>query len=136
MPPKMLKKMDDLLVARDHLQRIDDSLRVAAAAEVAEVRGPPPATTTTSTVDIESPAPFPRIPTSPSSFTYVTPFSRASCSCGSAGLDVAHLRDVGMPERGAVVDGELGVERAHLAVGGDDQRVDLREHRVVSMKQD
>ena len=59
-----------LRVARDHLERVDDALRVSPAAEVAEVRRAcPPATTTTSTVDIESPAPLPRIPTSPSSFT-------------------------------------------------------------------
>ena len=31
-----------------------------------------------------------------------------------------------------VVDGELGVERAHLALGRHDQRVDLAEHRVAS----
>src|SRR5581483_920318 len=30
----------DLRVARDHLESVDDSLRAAAAAEVAEVRGP------------------------------------------------------------------------------------------------
>ena len=59
-----------LRVARDHLERVDDALRVAAAAQVAEVgRRDPPANVTTSTVDIVSPAPFPSTPTSPSSFT-------------------------------------------------------------------
>jgi len=29
-----------------------------------------------------------------------------------------------------VVDGELRVERPHLALGSDDQRIDLTEHRV------
>src|SRR5262249_47681450 len=44
--------------------------------------GRPPASAITSSVDITSPAPLPRIPTSPSSFTYVTPFSRAARSSG------------------------------------------------------
>jgi len=47
-----------------------------------------------------------------------------------ARLGVAHLRDVGVPVEGIVVDGELRVERLHLAGRRDDQRVDLAEHRV------
>ena len=47
---------------------------------------------------------------------------------GSRG--VAHLGDVGMAEERVVVDGELRVERLHLAGRRDDQRVDLAEHRV------
>ena len=35
-----------------------------------------------------------------------------------------------MLEERVVVDRELGVERLHLAVGSDDQRIDLTEHRV------
>ena len=42
----------------------------------------------------------------------------------------AHLGDLRMLVERVVVDRELGVERLHLAVGGDDQRVDLAEHRV------
>ena len=45
-------------------------------------------------------------------------------------LDVAHLGDVGVAVERAVVDRELRVERAHLAVRGDDERIDLGEHRV------
>ena len=67
----MLKKIDlHLRVARDHLERVDDALRVAAAAEVAEVRGP--AADERDDVDAStstSPAPLPSTPTSPSSFT-------------------------------------------------------------------
>ena len=65
MPPKMLKRIDlHLRVARDHLERVDDALRVAAAAEVAEVRGPAAGERRPRRrVDIESPAPLPRIPT-------------------------------------------------------------------------
>jgi hypothetical protein len=47
-----------------------------------------------------------------------------------AGVEVPHLRDVRMAKERVVVDGELGVERLHLASGRDDQRVDLAEHRV------
>src|SRR6266576_1226429 len=84
-PPKMLKK----------IERTWSSLVITSRASTTPCASPPPprsqkfaglppATTTTSTVDIESPAPLPRIPTLPSSLTYVTPFSRASRSCGSA----------------------------------------------------
>jgi hypothetical protein len=45
-------------------------------------------------------------------------------------LHVAHLGDVGMAVEGVVVHRELRVERLHLAGRGDDQRVDLAEHRV------
>ena len=44
--------------------------------------GFPPASAITSSVDMTRPAPLPRIPTSPSSFTYVTSFSRAARSSG------------------------------------------------------
>src|SRR6185437_9291970 len=84
-PPKMLKKIERTSSSRT----ITSSASTTPWASPPPPRsqkfaGRPPATTTTSTVDIESPAPLPRIPTEPSSFTYVTPFSRASRSCGSA----------------------------------------------------
>ena len=60
----------------------------------------------------------------------MTPFSRARALLGRVGLEVAHLRDVGVLVERVVVDGELRVERPHLALGRDDQRVDLAEHRV------
>ena len=119
-----------LRVARDHLERVDDALRVAAAAEVAEVRGPAAGERrrrrpSTSKARRRCRGCRP----SPSSFTYVTPFSRANASSGSA-APVAHLGDVRMPVERVVVDRELRVERLHLAVGRDDQRVDLAQHRV------
>ena len=49
---------------------------------------------------------------------------------GRIGLEVAHLRDVGMLVERVVVDRELRVEGFHLAVRRHDQRVDLAEHRV------
>ena len=45
-------------------------------------------------------------------------------------VEVAHGDDVGMPEERIRIEVELGVERDHAAVAGDDQRVDLRERRV------
>ena len=62
----------------------------------------------------------------------MTPFSRASASSGSAAAEVAHLGDVGVLVERVVVDRELRVERLHLALGRDDQRVDLAEHRVAA----
>ena len=70
------------------------------------------------------------MPTSPSSFTYVTPFSRASAPRRIGRAGVTHFGDVRVAEERVVVDGELRVERTHLALGRDDQRVDLAEHRV------
>ena len=131
MPPKMLKKIDLTWGSRV----ITSSASTTPSAEPPPPRsqkfaGLPPTCATTSTVDIESPAPLPQMPTSPSSFTYVTPFSRANASIGIGRARVAPLGDVRMPEERAVVDRELRVERLHLAVGRDDQRVDLAEHRV------
>ena len=45
-------------------------------------------------------------------------------------VEVAHRDDVGMAEQRVGVEVELGVERDHLAVAGDDQRIDLGERRV------
>src|SRR5215211_159036 len=84
-PPKMLKRIDRTSQSR----AITSSASTTPSASPPPPRsqkfaGVPPATVTTSTVDIARPAPFPRIPTLPSSFTYVTPFSRAYASSGSA----------------------------------------------------
>ena len=46
--------------------------------------------------------------------------------------DVAHRLDLRVLVEGVVVDRELRVERLHLALGRDDQRVDLAEHRVAA----
>ena len=91
MPPKMLKKIDLTCGSRV----ITSSASTTPSAEPPPPRsqkfaGLPPTCATTSTVDIESPAPLPQMPTSPSSFTYVTPFSRANASIGSAALVSRH----------------------------------------------
>src|SRR5262249_12561412 len=49
---------------------------------------------------------------------------------GRVRLGIAHLSDIGVLVEGVVVDGELRVERPHLALRRHDQRVDLAEHRV------
>ena len=69
-PPKMLKKIDLTCGSRV----ITSSASTTPSALPPPPRsqkfaGLPPATTTTSTVDIESPAPLPRMPTEPSSLT-------------------------------------------------------------------
>src|SRR5206468_3842075 len=82
-PPKMLKRID----------RTCGSAVITSSASTTpcawpppprsqKFAGRPPASATTSRVDMTSTAPLPRIPTSPSSFTYVTPFSRAARSSG------------------------------------------------------
>ena len=67
-----------------------------------KLAGSPPACATTSSVLITSPAPLPRMPTSPSSLTYCRPTSCARCSCGSA-LHVVHLRYVLVPVQARVI---------------------------------
>src|SRR5215204_2739098 len=44
---------------------------------------------------------------------------------------VAQLGVVGVAEQAVPVERDLGVERLHLALGGDDHRVDLDEHRLL-----
>ena len=86
-PAKMLKRIDRTCAS----SAITSSASVTVSALLAPPRsqkfaGAPPATTIRSTVAIASPAPLPTIATEPSSLTYVTPFSRASASSGSAAL--------------------------------------------------
>ena len=69
-PPKMLKKIDltcGSCVITSSASTTPSALPPPPRSQ--KFAGLPPATTTTSTVDIESPAPLPRIPTEPSSFT-------------------------------------------------------------------
>ena len=119
-----------LRVARDHRERVDDALRVAAAAEVAEVRGP--AAREGDDVDGRHRQPG---AVAEHADLAVELDVRDVLLAGErlervGGVEVAHLGDVGMAVERVVVDRELRVERLHLAVGRDDQRVDLAEHRV------
>ena len=47
-------------------------------------------------------------------------------------LLVAHLGPLGMAEVGVVVEGDLAVERHHLAALGDHQRVDLEQRAILA----
>src|SRR4051794_11302127 len=85
MPPKMLNSTAVTFL----LERIPSTACVIASAldpppASRKFAGEPPAWSTTSSVDITSPAPLPRMPTLPSSLTNVSPRSLAICSCGSS----------------------------------------------------
>ena len=93
--------------------------------------GSPPACATTSSVLIASPAPLPRIPMSPSSATYCRPSACAFSSIGSIAPSTRQRRVLRVAVERVVVERDLRVERLDLAVGRDDQRVDLGEGRVL-----
>ena len=59
----------DIGVAHDHLERVDDTLRVASASEVAEVRRPAACEDDDVDGGHRQPSPLPRMPTEPSSLT-------------------------------------------------------------------
>jgi hypothetical protein len=132
MPPKMLNRTAlTFVVGEDHLDRLLDLLGVRAAAGVEEVGGAPPAWATTSSVDMTSPAPLPRMPMSPSSLTYWTPALLGRRSMRVFVLAVASACVLGVAVERVAVERDLRVERLDLAVGRDDQRVDLGERRVL-----
>src|SRR3954452_408365 len=85
MPPKMLNSTAVTFSS----ERITSTASTIASAfepppASRKFAGRPPAWATTSSVDMTRPAPLPRMPTFPSSFTYVSPRSFAICSCGSS----------------------------------------------------
>src|SRR6185312_10587523 len=85
MPPKMLNSTALTL----GLERITSTALVIASAlepppASRKFAGEPPASATTSSVDITRPAPLPRMPTSPSSLTNCRPSSLARRSSGSS----------------------------------------------------
>ncbi len=85
-PPKML--MSTLFtLGSDRITSSDVEMRSARAPPPTSRKfaARAPARCTTSSVDITSPAPLPMMPTSPSSFTYWSPASRARRSTGSIG---------------------------------------------------
>ena len=120
----------DLRVGGDDLERVDDRVGLRAAAGVEEVRGLAAGVGRRRRASTcrgrrrcrgcrrcrrasrrSGPSPWPSAPAGPRA---------ASSSCGE--LLVA--------EEGGAVDRHLGVERDDLAVGGDDQRVDLDQRGV------
>ena len=119
-----------LRVGGDHLERVDDAFRVAAAAEVAEVRGPAAGERDHVQRRHDEPGAVAEDADLAVELDVGDALLARGALLGRIRLGVAHLGDVGVPEERVVVDRELRVERAHLAVRRDDQRVDLAEHRV------
>ncbi len=93
----------------------------------------PPAWATTSSVDITSPTPLPRMICDLAVQLDVGDAAgwRAICSCRMAALTSRIAADVRVLVERVVVDRHLRVERAQLSLRRDDQRVDLDEHRVL-----
>ena len=131
MPPKMLMKM---------LFTFWSKLMTSSAAAITSALAPPPMSRklaavpptwlTTSSVLIARPAPLAMMPTVPSRPMYCRSFSRASLLALVELLGGPVLVPLGMAERGVVVEADLGVEGVHLAVGPQDQRVDLGQVAV------
>ena len=120
----------DLAVARDHLERVDDALRVAAAAEVAEVRRPAAGDDDDVDGRHREPGAVAEDPDRAVELHVRDALLARERLERVGGGDVAHLGDVRVAEERAVVDRDLRVERLHRSVRRDDQRVDLAEHRV------
>ena len=127
----MLNRIDlHLRVGRDHLERVDHALRIAAAAEVAEVRGPAAGERDHVEGGHHEPGAVAEDPDLAVELHVGDALLAGRALLGRVGLEVAHLGDVRVLVERVVVDGELRVERPDLALGRDDQRVDLAEHRV------
>src|SRR3954453_255384 len=121
----------DLGVGEDHLDRRDDRVGLRAAAGVEEVRGLPADLGD----DVE------RRHHEPGAVAE-DPDVAVELDVGQAALlghlllrilrrRVAQGRVLGVAEQRVAVERDLRVERPQLALGRDDQRVDLEEHRVL-----
>ena len=119
-----------LRIGADDLERVDDALRVAAAAEVAEVRGPAAGERDHVERRHDEAGSVAEDPDLAVELHVGDALLARGAFLGRVRLEVAHLRDVRMLVERVVVDRELRVERFDLALGRDDQRVDLAEHRV------
>ena len=130
-PPKTLKKIDFTCgSAVITPERVDHAFGIAAAAEVAEVRRAPACERDHVERRHDEAGSVAEDPDLAVELHVRDALLARRPFLGRHRVEIAHLRDVGMPEERSVVDGELRVERLDLAVGRDDQRVDLREHRV------
>ena len=132
MPPKMLKRMAcDVLVGGDHLERVDDRLRLRASPGVEEVGG----LAARLGDDVErrhaQAGPVAQDAHVAAELHVGDALLLRHPLLGVLGGAVAQLGQLLVPVQGAVVDRHLRVERDHLAVGGDDQRVDLDQGRVL-----
>ena len=105
-----------LRVGGDDLQRIDHALRVAAAAEVAEVRRPPAGERDHVERRHDEPGAVAEDADLAVELHVGDALLARGALLGRVGLEVAHLRDVRMLVERVVVDRELRVERLHLAL--------------------
>src|SRR5262245_11766214 len=119
-----------LRVGRDHLECVDDALRAPAPAEVAEVRRLPAGERDHVQRRHDQTGPVAEDPDLAVELHVGDALLTCCALFRRVRLEVAHLRDVRVLVERVVVDRELRVERLHLALGRDDQRVDLAEHRV------
>ena len=92
--------------------------------------GLPPAWATTSSVDMTSPAPLPEDADVAVELHVREPPLPREPLLRRNGVQVPHFREVGMAEERVVVERHLRVERPHLALRRDDERVHLAEHRL------
>ena len=131
MPPKMLTRMP--LTAGFFSISLNASVTFCAVAPPPTSRkfaGSAPNSLIASMVAIASPAPFTE--------TADVAVERDVRQVELRGLDlggillveIAHGDDLGMAEQRVVVEIQLGVERQHLAVAGEDQRIDLGERGI------
>ena len=84
-----------------------------------------------SIVLIARPAPLTRQPMLPLSLMKLRPALAARSSAGSSSVSSRSFSMSGMAEQGVVVEGHLGVQRHHVALGRHDQRVDLGQAAVL-----
>ena len=132
MPPKMLNRTRlDLVVGQDHLDGRDDRVGLRAAAGVEEVRR----RAADLGDDVERRHHEPGAVAEDPDVAVELDVRQAALLghllLRVLGRRVAQRRVVGMAEQRVVVERDLRVERAQLALGRDDQRVDLDEHRVL-----
>ena len=108
----MLKRIGlDLVVRRDDLERVDDALGVAAAAEVAEVRRPAADLVDDVERGHDEPGAVPEDADLAVELHVGDALLAREALARVGRLDVAHLGDVRVPVERVVVDRELRVER-------------------------
>ena len=119
-----------LRVARDHLERGDDSLGRPAAAEVAEVGGPPAGDDDHVDRRHREPGAVAEDPDRPVEL-HVDDAALAGERLERVGRPrVSQLGEIRVAPERRVVDGHLRVEGPNDALGRDDERVHLAEGRV------
>ena len=131
MPPKMLTRIDFTA---------GSALITSSAAAMTSAFAPPPmsrklaalppAWVTTSSVLMARPAPLAMMPTLPGEADVVEALLLGHLLARVNVRVVLVLLPLGVAERGVLVERHLGVECVHLALGGEDQRVDLGQVTV------